>query len=178
MTIQLLSQILCLVSGIFGRSAWDGDKCTERAMMIETASIAHSVDPLLMVAIDVYECDLQDRDNAVYLVVRGKKRLVAYDDCPMGVQILGGDKRDRHDAASLYEIAASKLQKWSEWHSKARHRGHHFVAHYNPGNPVYSDQVLAIWAMLGGRTVKRGSNLTERTVEILRRLGRVLQRRS
>ncbi len=178
MTTEALAHLLCLASGIFGRPAWSEAKCSERAEMIESAAVRHSVDPILMVALDVWECDLQDRDNPVYEVVRGKKRLVGYDACPMGVRILDVGERSRHGAASLYELAASKLARWSRWHSRSRHSGHHFVAHYNPGNPVYADQVLAIGAMLGGRTVKRGPNLTARTLEILRRLGRVLSRRS
>jgi hypothetical protein len=177
-TVSLLAQILCLASGIFGRPAWDGDKCAERAMMIQTAAAAHSLDPLLMVAIDVQECDLRDRDNPVYRVVRGRRQLVGYDACPMGVRILGAGERAGYDAAALYELAATRLERWRDWHARARHRGHPFVAHYNPGNPEYAAQVLAFWAALGGRPVKRGGNLTERTVEILRRLGRVLQGRS
>jgi hypothetical protein len=188
MTVEALSAVLCLASGVFGRPAWDLDKCDERAAVVLAAAARHGVDPLLMVALDVHECDLRDRDAPVYKKVGGRQRLVGYDACPMGVRIMGVDRRGSYDVADLYELAAVRLERWRDWcgrgHPGGRYRArlpvrHHYVAHYNQGNPTYSNQILAIRDALKGRfgEAESRSDLTSRTDEIVRRYQLMYKRR-
>lgn len=152
MTVPALASVICLASGIFGRPAWTEEKCLARAEIVVDVARRHGLDPLLLLAIDVVECDLNDRDARIYKKVGGKKRLVGHDACPMGVRIMGPENRSQHDDASLHELAAKKLARWRKWcragHPGGKYRGtrapHHFVAHYNEGNPIYADQVLAV----------------------------------
>lgn len=187
MTVEALAQVMCLVSGIFGRPAWDEPKCLERAGHVLEAARRHAVDPLLMVALEVQECDMRDSDAPIYKVVGGRRRLAGYDACPMGVRIMGVSQRQRHDAASLYELAAARLERWRKWcrrgHPGGRYpghlpAGHHHVAHYNQGNPRYADQVLAIKDALEGGIARpgRAGDLTPRTREIVKRIHRAIAR--
>lgn len=189
MTVEALAAVLCLASGIFGRPSWDADKCAERAGVIEAAAARHGVDPLLMVALDVHECELRDVDAPVYKKVRGSEELVGYDACPMGVRIMGVESRRSYDVPALYELAAARLEHWRGWcgrgHPGGRHLGrlprhHHYVAHYNQGNPTYADQVLAIRDALGGRPrrAEKMQHLTPRTEEICARIRRAQERRN
>jgi hypothetical protein len=172
-TAPMLAQMICLASGIFGRPAWDAGKCAEHAGYVLEAAARHHQDPVLMVAHNVVECDMNDRDNPVYAVVRGRKKLVGYDACPMGVRIMGAARRADFGPRELYEAAARKLEKWERW-CKKKHRGqgHHFVRHYNEGNPAYADQVLGVRATLLGRSAGRYV-LVPRITEIVRRLSKV-----
>ena len=188
MTVGALSAILCLASGIFGRPAWDLDKCAERAAVVLAAATRHGVDPLLMVALDVHECELRDKDAPVYKVVGGREFLAGYDACPMGVRVMGVEHRAQYDDAALYELAAARLERWKRWcdrgHPGRRYRahlpaGHHYVAHYNQGNPTYANQVLAIRDVLRGRFVQASSRsgLTPRTEDIVQRYQKIYRRR-
>jgi hypothetical protein len=176
MTVEVLAKMLCLASGIFGRPSWDNAKCAEHAGYVMASATRHSIPPVLMVATNILECDMQDRDNPVYAVVRGRSRLVGYDACPMGVRIMGVAKRGSYGPSDLYEIAAAKMERWQRWCvRKHRGMGHHFLFHYNEGNPAYSAQVMGVFAVLRGRQVKKDS-LTDRTLEIVNRLSRVFVR--
>lgn len=187
MTAPALAAVLCLASSIYGRPAWDEAKCAERAGMILAAAGRHRVDPLLMVAIDMQECDQRDEDAPIYKMVRGKNTLVGYDACPMGVRIMGVARRAALGPAELYEIAAARLARWRRWcragHPGGRypghlHAGHHYSAHYNQGNPSYSHQVLARREVLAGKKVGLDDvDLTPRTRETLRRLQLAIERR-
>lgn len=188
MTVEALSAVLCLASGVFGRPAWDLDKCDERAAVVLAAAARHGVDPLLMVALDVHECELRDKDASVYKTIGDRRRLVGYDACPMGVRIMGVDRRGSYDVAALYELAAARLERWRNWcgrgHPGGRYHAHllsrhHYVAHYNQGNPTYSNQVLAIRDALRGRfdEAESRSSLTPRTSDIVQRYQKILRRR-
>ncbi len=63
MTVAALAHLLCLASGIFGRPAWDEARCAERAEIIGEAALRHGLSPVLLVAVDVVECDLADVDR-------------------------------------------------------------------------------------------------------------------
>jgi len=173
MTVELLARMICLASGIFGRPAWETDKCAEHATYIMEASDRYGVDPVLMAAENIVECDMREKDNPVYKMVRGRKRLVGYDACPMGVRIIGVERRLQFTNRDLYEEAARKLAHWKAWCSR-KHRGHrhHFVSHYNEGNPTYADQVLAVRAILLGKSTETYQK-TPRIAEIVRLLSRV-----
>lgn len=173
MTLELLTRMICLASGIFGRPAWDAGKCAEHADYILEASKRYEVDPVLIVAENIVECDMQEKDNPIYKEVRGRTRLVGYDACPMGVRIIGVERREQFAARDLYEAAARKLARWKAWCArKHRGQGHHFVSHYNEGNPVYADQVLAVRATLLTKPTAKFA-LVPRIAEIVRRLSKV-----
>lgn len=177
MTAQALSLAICLASGAFGRQ-WSQELCDERAGQVLASAARHDVDPLLMLALEVYECDMrEDVDAKVYKVVRGKRKLAGYDACPMGVRIMDVGRRRALGPADLYEVAASRLGRWRRWCRRGHpgggntlHHPHHHVAHYNQGNPAYSFQVLAVMAAVGGRPPRDVVLLTPRTLEIVRRL--------
>jgi len=172
-TVEMLARMLCLASGIFGRPAWDGAKCSEHAGYIMEASERHRVDPVLMVSHNIVECDMRERDNPVYGVVLGRRTIVGYDACPMGVRIIGVGRRAGFGVRDLYEAAARKLERWERWCGrKHRGHGHHFVSHYNEGNPDYADQVLGVRAVLLRRSVRKYS-LVPRIEEIVGRLSKV-----
>jgi hypothetical protein len=187
-TAEALSAVLCLASGIFGRPAWDLAKCAERAAVVLAAAARHGVDPLLMVALDVHECELREKDVPVYKVIGEREVLAGYDACPMGVRVMGVDRRALYDDVALYELAASRLEHWKRWcgrgHPGGRYRAHlparhHYVAHYNQGNPTYSNQVLAVLDALRGRFVQAEArpDLTSRTADIVRRYQKIYRRR-
>jgi len=173
-----LSQKLYLTSLVFGRG-WNWEKAEERAGMIEAAAQRHKVDPALMVAIDAYECDLRDRDASVYAMVHGRRRLVGYDACPMGMRIMGVGRRARYNAVQLYEMAAADLERsrkvcLGSGHP-ARICAERAVAKRNSRNRDYAAQVFAIAAALRGQRAPE-DHLTRRTVEIVRRLLRIFKK--
>jgi hypothetical protein len=173
-TPAALAHLLCLASTIYGRPAWNDAKCAEHAAWITEAAARHAVDPLLMAAIEIHECDQDDRDRPIYAVVRGRKKVVGYDRCPMGVRVRGVAESRRLGPRELYERAAALLGRLADKHGNRR--GHH-VSGYNPGNPTYAAQVLSIRRGLVGRSPRAADadKLTPRTREILRRLRRVTE---
>lgn len=189
-TVEALAAVICLASGLFGRPALPEARCLERATMIAASAARHGVDPLLMVALDTHECELRENvDVPVYKVRRGRRKLVGYDACPMGVRVIGLDKWQKHSAETLYELAATRMERWKRWcergHPGRHYRGqlpadHHYVGHYNQGNPAYYAQVLTIRDVFRGRApqAKYEPVLTDRTLEIVRRCARALDRRS
>jgi hypothetical protein len=185
-TVEALAAVLCLASGVFGRPAWDEARCLERALVVSEVAERHGVDPLLMVALDVHECELRDNvDAPVYKKIRGRKVLAGHDACPMGVRIMGVKKRLDYDVPALYELAATRMEGWQKWcgrgHPGGKYPGHlparhHYVAHYNQGNPAYAPQVLALRRTFLGKEVLAGEALTPRTLEIIRRYRRIYNR--
>jgi len=149
MTVEALSLTICLVSGIFGRPAWEKSKCDERAAQISGIARRHGLDPLLMVAVNVQECDMRETEAFAPVVVgEGKhKKVVGIDACPMGVRLMGAEARMSREPVALYEIAADRMERWKRWcergHQRNRHdpayaSEHHFIAHYNQGDPTYA----------------------------------------
>jgi hypothetical protein len=183
-TAAALAKMLCLASGIYGRPAWDQAKCEERADLILTSSLRHSVDPVIMVAIDVIECDMDDQDAPIYEVQRGRKRLVGWDSCPMGMRLRGPERRRRWDAAALIELAASDLgRSYAACRADRRPRSEcewRAVARRNFRNHDYAAQVMVVAGALRGRKLEgsalRSQKLASRTAEIARRLLRIFQR--
>jgi len=178
-TLAALSKIICLAWGIYGRTQLADAECDERAREVLAAAGRHRVDPVLMVAVDVQECDLRDDVGApFYKTVRGRRVLAGRDHCPMGVRTW--DSR-RYARAALYDEAARRLSRWKRWcaagHPGGKYRGagdHHFVSHYNPGNPAYESQVMTFYRRLRRLPVRErdASRMTPRTREIERRLAR------
>jgi hypothetical protein len=174
LTPVALAQLLCAASGIFGRPAWDVAKCAERADWIVAAAERHDVDPVLLVSIDVVECDLRDRDAPVYREVEGRRRLVGFDACPMGMRILGVERRRLYDPRSLYELAARRL---AADRARCRISGRRdclreAIARRNLGNPQYAAGVYYVWGALAGKRVR--GTVSIRLAEIGRRLRTVL----
>jgi hypothetical protein len=177
-TLAALSKIICLAWSVYGRPPLDSAECDARARDVLGPAVRHELDPVLLVAVDVQECDLRDDVAApVYRQVGRRRVLAGHDRCPMGVRVM--DARREYSRAELYEVAAAKLDRWRRWcaagHPGNKYRGsgrHHFVAHYNPGNPTYEHQVLTFYARLRGRPVpeERVFYLTPRSREIERRL--------
>jgi len=172
-TLAVLAKMLCLASGIFGRPAWDDARCSEHAGYVMEAADRHGVDPVLMVAVNIFECDMGDKDNPI----RRDGKLVGYDACPMGVRIIGVEHRQKYGPADLYELAAVRMERWKRWCERS-HRGrhHHYIKHYNEGNPAYAPQILAVMAILKLRGARHGELLKDRTIEIVRRLARLFVR--
>jgi len=164
-----------MASGIFGRPAWTPELCLERAVQIQKISLEKDLDPLLFVAVNIQECDMRETvEAAVYTPATAKqpRKQIGVDACPMGVRFLwpNGKKPERSmDPGVIYEIAGQKMQRWKLWCNK-NHKKHHFIAHWNEGNPTYAAQVLAFRTVLLGRPLKSEEGLTKRTLEIVRRL--------
>jgi hypothetical protein len=190
MTVEALSLTLCLASGIFGRPAWTPEKCMERAEQIIKIAAQDDLDPMLFVAINIQECDMRENVDAKFFApARGKKKPVqlGIDACPMGMRIWwpNGKKPEKQlDALALYELAGKKMARWKRWCEKNHKRKvfgphHHYVSHWNEGNPTYATQVLSYRTILMGKNIKSNEDLTPRTVEIVKRLRRAqLDRRS
>jgi hypothetical protein len=176
--LAALSKIICLAWSIYGRLPLSEIECDTRAREIFEPASRHGLDPVLLVAVDVQECDLRDDVAApVYKQIGRRRVLAGHDRCPMGVRVM--DVRREYSRAELYEVAAAKLAKWRRWcaagHPGKKYQGsdqHHFVAHYNPGNPAYEHQVLTFYARLARRPVpeERVLRLTPRSREIEKRL--------
>jgi hypothetical protein len=190
MTVEALTMTICLASGIFGRPAWTHEKCQERAIQIIKIAEQDDLDPMLFVAINMQECDMRENVHAKFFAptpVKGKKkpRQLGIDACPMGIRLWwsnGKHPEKLPDSLALYETAGKKMVRWKRWCEK-NHKGkafgprHHFVSHWNEGNPTYATQVLAFRAVLLGRPVKAEDELTSRSKEIVRRLQRALRDR-
>ena len=188
MTAEALSLVICLASGVFGRPAWTPEKCAERAGQLMEIGRRHGIDPLLMVAVNIQECDMREDVNALVTAGEGKhKKVIGIDACPMGVRIIGSDWKKHRAPEELYELAARRMEHWKSWCERGHHgrkpaglslEKHHFIAHYNQGNPVYASQVLGFLATITHRKVreKDSSAYTERTREIVRRLTRAFSR--
>jgi hypothetical protein len=182
-TVSALASLVCAASSIFsGRAAWDEARCLARAEVILEAAERHVVDPVLMLAIDVLECELRDEDVKIYDESDDPKRLVALDACPMGLRFRHPRRRRHLGVAELYDLGAAHLAKVTAWceggHGGRRlgRRGHHPLAHWNWGNPLYAVQVLAVRSALLekaiGRRVER--RLTSRTRVFVERIARHL----
>jgi len=188
MTVEALSLILCLASGIFGRPAWTPEKCQERAEQISKIAEQNDLDPMWFVAINIQECDMRENVNArffapVSIASKGKRKKpmqLGIDACPMGIRIWwpNGKRPEKPlDALALYDLAGRKmarLKRWCDKHLKGKGFGphHHFVSHWNEGNPTYAAQVLAFKLTLMGKPPKSDEELTSRSKEIVRRLQR------
>jgi len=175
MTLAMLTRMLCLASGVFGRPAWDDARCEEHAAYIMEAAEEYSLDPVHMVSLEIVECDMQDKDNPVKKLVRGREVVVGFDACPMGVRIMGVEKRAGYDARALYQLAAKRMARWKKWCARKHKGSHHFLAHYNEGNPLYVDQVLGVAATLRARP-SANYHLSDRISEIVRRLSKIFVR--
>jgi hypothetical protein len=167
-TVAALAELVCLAVAAFGRPA-DLATCERRAAEISEVSQKHGVDPILMLAIDAWECDLrQDRDVLIYEGEPGHRRLSAIDACPTGYRFRDIALRRRTSTAEIYELAAMKLEEDRRRCLAARHR-HSFIAHWNLGNRSYSLQVLAVAGALRGKPPRAGSKLTSRAADLVRR---------
>jgi hypothetical protein len=177
MTLEVLSLTICLASGIFGRPAWPVEKCDERAAQILKISEANDLDPLMFVAVNIQECDLNESANARFYAkpVEGKKKKpMGVDSCPMGIRIWWPNGRPPEKPLTtleLYELAGRKMARWKHWCAK-NHKGHHYIGHWNEGNRTYATQVLGFRAALEGKPVRNEEELTDRSREILKRLHR------
>jgi hypothetical protein len=179
MTIEALSLTLCLVSGIFGRPGWTPELCQERAGQIMTIATEHKLDPMLFVAVNIQECDMRETVDAPIYVGTGKhKKQIGFDRCPMGVRQKGAAAlQEPKDPVKLYDLAAGRMERWKAW-CERNHKGqHHFISHYNQGNPIYAAQVLAFLAVIKGKPIKDLPSLTTRTKEIVRRVVKALRSR-
>jgi len=177
MTLEVLSLTLCLASGIFGRPAWTAEKCDERAAQILKISNENDLDPLMFVAVNIQECDLNEAANARFYAkspTNKKKKPMGVDACPMGIRIWwpsGKPPEKPLTTMELYELAGKKMARWKKWCAK-NHKGHHYIGHWNEGNRTYATQVLGFRSALEGKPVKNQDELTERSREILKRLHR------
>lgn len=168
MTVSALAELVCLAIAALGRSAVPAE-CESRAAEISEAALRHDVDPVLMLAIDAWECDLrQDRDVLVYEGLPDHRRFVAIDACPMGYRFRDVGLRRRTSSAGIYELAAAKLEDDRRRCRAAGHK-HDSVAHWNLGNRAYSIQVLAVAGALRGKPPRVGSKLKSRAADVVRR---------
>jgi len=164
MTVFALSKILYLASSVVGRPAWNATTCDDRAEMIVAAAERHHLDPLLLVAVDVVECDLGSRDAKF----KENGRVAGIDACPMGVRLRGKIDREDYPPVVLYEIGAKRLDEARKRCRGRRCRGN-FVSMYNWGNRDYAAEVLAVASALHRKKVST-SGLPKRIAEIVRRL--------
>ena len=179
MTIEALALTICLASSVFGRGKMAETECKAMAENVTMAAKIADVSPVLILAVNIQECDLRERVDAPIWKGEGKKRkMVGVDACPMGVRILGITDSTKLVVERLYNLAGEKMsvmKKWCERNHKGAH--HHFISHYNQGNPTYAAQILGFMAVLQGRPVPDESSLTARSKEIIRRLLRVFRQR-
>jgi hypothetical protein len=153
------------------------EACLQTAEGILQAAEAEDIDPKLILAVQMHECDLREGVGApIWLGTGRAKKQIGVDACPMGVRIIGVFDREKWSPSALYRKAAQKMATWQRWCAR-NHTGHHFISHYNPGNPVYSAQVLGFLAVLSGKPPKNEELLTARSKEIISRLLRVFRLR-
>ena len=179
MTIEALTMTICLASSIFGRGQMAQTECKAMAENMTMAAKIADVSPALILAVNIQECDLRERVDAPIWKGEGKKRkMVGVDACPMGVRILGITDSTKLAVERMYTLAGEKMAIMKRWCEK-KHKGshHHFISHYNQGNPTYATQVLGFMAVVQGKPVSGENSLTKRSQEIIRRLLRAFQRR-
>lgn len=184
MTVEALAVILCLAKPTFSHGqTWNEAECLDQAKEIQAAAEVHGIDTKLIVAVNIHECDL--RSGIVrpiwqeFGTGRRKKRVqIGADLCPMGLRVFGPVDRVKWTDAAIYMEAARKMDRWKKWCDHDHGGAHHFISHYNQGNSVYQFQILAIRRALAGKPLLKGEEglLTERTLEIVKRLTRVFKK--
>ena len=180
MTIEALALLICSANVTFSHGQKLSDaECKRQAEEIQVAATTHNIDERLMVAENVWECDLRVGIARPIWKAVGKKRVqIGVDYCPMGLRIYGPMNRAKWTEAAIYMEAARRMAKWKSWCDRKHKGAHHFIAHYNEGNPVYQFQILAIRRALAGKELRRGEEqfLTDRALEIVRRLTKALRK--
>ena len=93
-----LAALLCAIQPqISPEKDWTHIDCIERAQEFVEAGEMSRVDPLLLVAVSVFECNLRERAE---LRDRKGRRVVAIDACPMGLRFTGSGFWPRRGRAS------------------------------------------------------------------------------
>jgi hypothetical protein len=180
MSLEGLSMVLCLASGIFGRPAWSTEMCEARASQILKISQENDLDPLLLVAVNIHECDMRENVRVrFYSSASGgvKKKTMGVDSCPMGIRSWwqnGKSPKTNLTPVELYELAGKKMARVKKLCQAKRHK-HHYISHWNYGNRTYSVQILGIRAALEGKSTILQTQLTPRSKEIIKRLLRIQQ---
>lgn len=161
-----LSALLCSLKIVFAHGDWTAEECDDRAALLEKLGLHYKLDPLLLVAVNIQECDLREGMGLAWT----RNGLRGVDACPMGVRVRYPAKVPSVDA--LYEKSAQMLARMRA-RCKARGHKHHFLYHYNPGNPLYVAQVMAILSALRGDANLTDVGLTSRTLKIVRAIHKV-----
>lgn len=117
-------------------------------------------DPILLVAISIYECDLSDKNNI---------RKYPADLCPMGLRI---SKRMNLTRYQIIDEATARLSYFSK--ITADHKeSYPYLMHYNSGwkhvHNKYAWQVMAIYKTLYGFELNKieKRNVNSRTKQII-----------
>jgi hypothetical protein len=175
-----LSILLCSIKLLIGDGEWAKQDCKVRAEEFVTSANKYKLDPLLLVAISTYECDLADYKDVIYSSSRG---IEARDICPMGLHV----KFNLHETRAglgrqdVIKISADLLAHYKKYHNKhCKHANHYYLQHYNTGynkfDNGYAANVLEIYTALktGKSTLRKVSPRTQEiALNIRKALGNV-----
>ena len=180
MTVDALALLLCSMKVMFSHpQTWNIEQCREKAVQIKAAAEKYGIEEKFIVADFAQECDLVDNvARPIYKTVilrnKPKRVIIGYDYCPMGIRVYDPElNRVKWTDSRLFETSAQKMDHWRRWCAR-NHTGHHWISHYNEGNPHYAESVLAIRGSLDGKEPK--VKLVERTAEIVKRMNCMYRR--
>ncbi len=149
---NLLASTLCAIKLVVGQGQWNIDQCQERAQEFMYSARKFNVDPMLLIAISVYECDLYDLRDVIYHNSQG---IVARDVCPMGLRVKANLENARGGLTRQEVInrASLLLVNYKRYHQKhCKGKNHTYLQHYNTGfmkfDNDYDNNVLEIYTAL------------------------------
>jgi hypothetical protein len=171
MNVNTLAILLCAIKSLISPGQWDQVSCQDHAQEYITAGEVYKIDPLVLVSIAIYECDLDDYKDVVYSSAKG---IFARDICPTGLRIKTNLYETRGGFSRSYVINNSakllgSYKKYHNKHCKSKHN-HTYLQHYNTGfskhDNDYDIQVLEIYTALrsGKSTLNRHINPRTRAI--------------
>lgn len=146
--------------------------CVERAGEYYIIGIKYDFDPVLLIAIDIYECDLRDDVYAEFLDKNNK--ILAIDLCPMGLRV-PGKFRKKLDRLGIID-QATQILDYFRTNTKKCQEAHAYLNHYNSGwkhvKNNYGWQVTAIYHTLLRKELTKYelNKLNSRTKQIIKDL--------
>lgn len=172
-----LAIILCAIKSLISPDSgeWTQHECKIRAN--EFVEVGHQTDndPLLLIAISIYECDLNDNKDVIYSDATG---IVAKDVCPMGLHVKGtkiNQFRAGLTRKQVIFLAGHLLHTYKVYHHKKCKPNHTYIRHYNVGyqhlENGYDSNVWEIYTALktGKSTFKKVNSRTQEIAFNIRR---------
>lgn len=170
MSVSTLAALLCAIKVLISPGQWDANTCVDHAKEYIEVSNKYSIDPLVLVSINIYECDMEDYRDVIYSSSKG---IIARDICPTGLRIKKHlyQTRGGYSFHEVLDKSAKLLASYKQYHNKhCTDKNHSYLQHYNTGyknhDNNYDNQVLEIYTALrsGKSTLSKKINLRAREI--------------
>lgn len=177
MSVSTLAALLCAIKVLISPGQWDANTCVDHAQEYIEVSNKYNIDPLVLVSINIYECDMDDYKDVVY---SNSKGIYARDICPTGLRIKKHLYQTR-GGYTMYEVldkSAKLLSSYKQYHNKhCSNKSHSYLQHYNTGFKAhdnnYDNQVLEIYTALRSGKSTLSNKVNPRAREIAHNIRRI-----